>query len=165
MLARSADPVHTKKVKPRSVVDSLQSTTVANVYWYNFCCFSDYYYCMLMKHAILILSPYESPLVCYQANCHILGLYIENKVPLGFSWQFQCMYCVNFIKNALFKSSGDICWPPLPSSLLGELSIDERDSDRFISILVVSRSSDSSSLLQALIQKFCMEGGWWGGFP
>ena len=47
--------------------------------------------------------------VCYLSNCHILGLYVENKVLLGFPRQSQCMYCVNFVENALFKSSGDIC--------------------------------------------------------
>ena len=82
--------------------------------------------------------------VCYQANCHILGLYVQNKVPLGFSWQLQPTICVDFVENGLFKSSGDICWPPLPFSLLDELSINERDSDRFIKGLVVCRSSDSS---------------------
>jgi hypothetical protein len=30
--------------------------------------------------------------VYYQANCHILGLYIENKVPLGFSWQSHVLW-------------------------------------------------------------------------
>jgi hypothetical protein len=49
--------------------------------------------------------------VCYCSNYHILGLYmyVANKVPLGFSWQSQHMYCVDFVENALFKSSGDIC--------------------------------------------------------
>jgi hypothetical protein len=56
-------------------------------------------------------------------------------VPLGFLWQFQNMIFVDLVKNALFKSSGDICRPPLLSSLLDELSINERDSDRFISRL------------------------------
>jgi hypothetical protein len=78
--------------------------------------------------------------VCYQADCRILGLYFENKVPLGFSWQFQFMICVDFVENALFKS-----WPPLPSSLLDELSIDEKDSDRFLSRFVVCRSTSDSS--------------------
>jgi hypothetical protein len=75
--------------------------------------------------------------VCYHSNCHILGLNVENKVPLGFSWQSQCMYCtcVDFIENASFKTSGDICWSPPPSSLRDELSIDETDSDWFISII------------------------------
>ena len=54
------------------------------------------------------------------------------------------MNCVDFVENASFKSSGDICWPPWPSSLLDELSIDKRDSDGFISRLVVRSSSDSS---------------------
>jgi hypothetical protein len=76
-------------------------------------------------------------------TANILGLYIENKVPLGFLWQSQCMYCVDIVENALFKSAGDISWPSLPSSPLDELSIDERDSDCFISRLVVCRSSDS----------------------
>jgi hypothetical protein len=40
--------------------------------------------------------------VCYQANCHILGLYIEKKVLLGFSWPFQHTHCVDFVENALF---------------------------------------------------------------
>ena len=31
--------------------------------------------------------------VCYQANCYIPSLYIENKVPLGFLWHFQHMHC------------------------------------------------------------------------
>ena len=39
---------------------------------------------------------------------------------------------VEFIENALFKSSGEICWSPLPSSLLDELLLDKRDSDGFI---------------------------------
>jgi hypothetical protein len=65
------------------------------------------------------------------------GLYVENKVPLGFSWHFQHMHCVDFVENAL---PGDICWPPLrPSSLLDELSVDETDSDSFISRFVVCR--------------------------
>ena len=38
------------------------------------------------------------------------------------------MHYVDFVENALFKSSGDIFWPPWPSSLLIELSLDERDS-------------------------------------
>ena len=47
--------------------------------------------------------------VCYHASCYIPCLYIEHRVPLGFLWHFQHMYCVDFIENALFKSSGDIC--------------------------------------------------------
>ena len=56
------------------------------------------------------------------------------------------MHCVTFIENALFKSSGDICWPPLPSSLLDKLSMDKRDSDGFFSkrLVHVCRSSDRS---------------------
>ena len=45
-------------------------------------------------------------------------------------------HSVDFIKNALFNSSGGICWP----------SIDSRDSNRFISrrLSMVCSSSDSS---------------------
>ena len=45
---------------------------------------------------------------------------------------------------AVFKGSGDICRPPLHSSLLDELSMDKRDSDGFISRGLVYRCSDSS---------------------
>ena len=51
---------------------------------------------------------------------------------------------MHFVKKALFKSSGDIYWPPLSSSLLGELSMDKRDNDHFISRRLVCISSDSS---------------------
>ena len=43
------------------------------------------------------------------AAIYIPGLYVKNKMPLGFPWHFQGMYCVDFVENALFKSSGDIC--------------------------------------------------------
>ena len=32
-----------------------------------------------------------------------------NKVPFGFLWDFQGICCVDFIENASFKHSGDIC--------------------------------------------------------
>ena len=67
--------------------------------------------------------------VCYHASCYIPRLYVENKVPLAFLWHFQRMYCVDFVENALFKTSGNICWSPLPSTLLDELSMVKRDSD------------------------------------
>jgi hypothetical protein len=53
------------------------------------------------------------------------------------------MICVNFVKT-LWLIVQKFWRHLLPSSLLDELSIDERDSDRFISRLVVCRSSDSS---------------------
>ena len=46
--------------------------------------------------------------VCYRASCYIPVLYVENKIPLGFSSYIQYMHCVDFIENALFKNSGDI---------------------------------------------------------
>ena len=82
--------------------------------------------------------------VCYRASGYIPHFHVENKTPLGFLWRFQDMHCVAFVENALFKSSGDICWPPLPSSLLEELSIDIRDSGGFFSRRLVCRSSDRS---------------------
>ena len=65
----------------------------------------------------------------------------ENKGPLSSLWHSQDMYCVEI---ALFKSSGDICWIPLPSSLLDKLSVNKRDSDGFFSRRLPCRSSDRS---------------------
>ena len=33
---------------------------------------------------------------------------------------------MDFIKNTSFNSCGDICWPPPPSLLLDELSMDKK---------------------------------------
>ena len=55
--------------------------------------------------------------VCYYTNCYIPRLYVEIKVALSFLCHFLHMHCVDFIENALFRSYGDICWPPLPSLL------------------------------------------------
>ena len=46
--------------------------------------------------------------VCYHASCYIPCLYVENKVLLSFPCHFLLMYCVDFVENALFESSGDI---------------------------------------------------------
>ena len=89
--------------------------------------------------------------VCYHASCYIPGLYDANKVPLDFLRHFQGMYCVNFVENASFKSSGDICWPLWPSLLLDELSIDERDSDGFISRLILVVCSSYNLIDSSLI--------------
>ena len=43
------------------------------------------------------------------ASCHIPRLYVENKVTLSFLWRSQDMLCVDFVENALYKSSGDNC--------------------------------------------------------
>jgi hypothetical protein len=84
--------------------------------------------------------------VCYQANLpHTLFTHWRQGTDrLFMPFQHNNMHCVDVIENALFKSSGNNCWPHLPSLLLDELSIDERDSDRLISSLVVCRSSNSS---------------------
>ena len=47
--------------------------------------------------------------VCYHASCYIPGLSDANKAPLGFSRHLQGMNCVDFVENASFKSSGNIC--------------------------------------------------------
>ena len=68
-------------------------------------------------YEVAIINPwrmregYGSPFVhiCYHTSCHIPRLYIDNKVPLNFLWLSQDMYCVDFVENALFKSSGHIC--------------------------------------------------------
>ena len=82
--------------------------------------------------------------VCYHASCYILRLYVENTVPLSFLWRSQHMYCVDFVENALFKSSGDICWSPAFFASCDELSANKGDIDGFFSRRLVSRSSDRS---------------------
>ena len=79
--------------------------------------------------------------VCYHTSCYIPRLYVEIKVALSILCH---MHCVNFTENALFRSSGDICWPPLPSSLLDGLSMDKIVSDDFFSRWLVCRSNDRS---------------------
>ena len=77
-------------------------------------------------------------------SSHLLIYYVDNKVLLSFLWRFQDMYCVDFIQIALFKSSGDIYWSPLPFLLLDELLV-KRDSDGFFPRRLegTCRSSDS----------------------
>jgi hypothetical protein len=52
---------------------------------------------------------------------------------------------VAFAENALFKSSGVICWPLPPFSLPGELSMDNGDSNDFFSIRRVCMVSHRSN--------------------
>ena len=54
------------------------------------------------------------------------------------------MYCVDFVENTLFKSSGESCWLPLPSSLLNELSMDKRDSNGFFLRRLACRTNNRS---------------------
>ena len=51
---------------------------------------------------------------------------------------------MDFFENALFRSYGDICCASLPSLLLNELSMNERDSDGFFSKRLVCGTSDIS---------------------
>ena len=76
--------------------------------------------------------------VCYHTSCYIR--WKQGAVRLSMAFSIYALY----VENALFKSSGDICWPPLPSSLLDELSMYKRDSDGFFSRRLVCRYSDSS---------------------
>ena len=84
--------------------------------------------------------------VCYREIC-LPHFYIGNKI-------LTVLLC-DFTENTSFKSSGIICWPPLPSLLPDELSRDKRDSDGFFStrrVCIVSRRSNkmtSSSLIIA----------------
>ena len=41
-------------------------------------------------------------------NATYLAFFIEIQVLLGFPYGFQCMHCMDFAENALFKSSGNI---------------------------------------------------------
>ena len=75
----------------------------------------------------------RSVCVCYHANCYIPCFFIKIQVSLGFLCCFQWMHCVDFTENALFKSSGNIYWLPLPSLLLGQFLVDKRDSNGFFS--------------------------------
>ena len=71
-------------------------------------------------------------------------LYVENTVSLSFLWRSQYMYGVDFVENALFNSSGDICWSPAFFASCDELSVNKGDSDGFFTRRLVSRSSDRS---------------------
>ena len=83
--------------------------------------------------------------VClYHTNCYIPHLYVEIKVALSFLCHFLHMYCVDFIENTLFRSYGDICWPPLPSLLFDRLSMNKTDSVGLFSRWLVCRFSDRS---------------------
>ena len=66
-------------------------------------------------------------------------LYDESLVSLGILCRFQLIYCVDFVENVSFESSGDICWPPLPSSFHDQLSMDKE-------IVMVSFQEDYSGI-------------------
>ena len=93
---------------------------------------------------VVILWVSEWVCVCYHASCHIPRLYVENQVSISFLWRFPHMHYVDFIENALFRSSCDICWPAQLSSLLNRLSMEITNSDDFFSRWLVCRSSDRS---------------------
>ena len=59
-----------------------------------------------------------------------------------------------FTENASFKSSGVICWSPLPSSLPDELSMDKRDSNGFFSTRMVCMDTTGSSQFVARQSSF-----------
>ena len=91
---------------------------------------------------VVILSVYLC--VCYWASCYIPPyLYVESRVQLGFLCCSQRIVWI-LLENALFKSFGEICWPPLPSLLIDEFSMDKRDSDSFFSRRLACRTNDRS---------------------
>ena len=71
--------------------------------------------------------------VCYWTSCCIPHSYVKSQMSLGFLCWYQHMYCVDFVKNALFESYGDIYWSLQPSSLLDQLLMGKRDSNGFFS--------------------------------
>ena len=73
-----------------------------------------------------------------------IGLQCWNHLPLSIQLLTLGTCSRVTVENALFKSSGDICWSPLPSSLLDQLSVDKRDSNGFFSSRLVCRTRDSS---------------------
>ena len=94
--------------------------------------------CMRITDLMVIIFVCLWVCVCYQASCYIPHLCIESQVPLGFQCWLQHEYWLDFV------SYGNICWPPLPSSFLDQLSMDKRDSDGFFSRRLVCRNSNSS---------------------
>ena len=80
--------------------------------------------------------------VYYHASCYVPCFYIENEASKGSLQCFPDFQRVAFPENALFKSSGVICWPPRPSSLTDELSMDKRASNGFLLMRRVHILSD-----------------------
>ena len=88
---------------------------------------------------------YGSHSVCLLPSyLYVPRLHVENRVPLGFLCHSQRVYCVDFVENALFKSSGEIYWSPLPSSLLYELLMEKTNSDGLFLRRLACRTSDGS---------------------
>ena len=79
----------------------------------------------------------------YRASCYIPHLSWKSGA-LGFLCCSQRMCCVHFVENILFKSSGEVCWSHLPSSLLDEFLMDKRDSDGFFLRRLACRTNDRS---------------------
>ena len=102
--------------------------------------------CVCVHACVCVLCVCVCECVCYHASCYIPRLYVENiKAPLSFLCNFLHMYCVDFIENALFRSSSNICWPPLPSLLLDRLLMDKRESGWLcFNMIIVCRSRDKS---------------------
>ena len=65
---------------------------------------------------------------------------------MGSLWHFTDLQCVDFAKNASFKTFGIICLPLLPSILPDELSVDMTNSSGFFSRSIVCTFSDSFSI-------------------
>ena len=102
--------------------------------------------CLRVTVVILCVCVSVCLCVCYHANCstYVPPFFHRNSGVIRLSVLFQRIHCVDFAETLCSKCSGDICWSPLPSSLLGLLFVDKRDSDGIFSSRLVCRTSDSS---------------------
>ena len=102
-----------------------------------------------MHHGVLIIVQCMCVCACVSVCCLLqrnllhTSLLCQKQSFIGFFMEGFCH--VAFAENALFKSSGVICWSPPPSSLPSELSMDKQDSNGFFSTRIVCMASDRSS--------------------
>ena len=96
-----------------------------------------------LRVTVVILCVCVSVCLSYRASCYIPHLSWKSGA-LGFLCCSQHMCCVHFVENILFKSSGEVCWSHLPSSLLDEFLMDKRDSDGFFLRRLACRTNNRS---------------------
>ena len=135
------------------------STDKLHLLHYSVCC-NIKYLRLLTLHAPKGLQ-YTFGLICLsvcQSVCLLpqnlpLALFIPRKESIiGFFMVFSRFSRVAFARNTSFESYGIIYWPPMSSSLPGELLMDKWDSNGFFStrkVCVVSHKTTSSSLIVA----------------
>ena len=110
-----------------------------------------------------LVNPRLGVSVCYHPSCYIPRLCVENTVPLTFLWRSQDIYCVDFVENTLFKSSGDICWSSaFFASVANSRWTKETAMASFLRRLV-SRSSDRSfNLIDSSLNTVNCQVAWLG---